>query len=145
MQVGGLGDVVTGLGRACLQRGHTVEVCLPFYECLPVARIEGLRHERDFDVPKVWVHNALVRANPNFWVWSFGSGYGLAVTPCMRTGELGSSGLGHANTARQATKGIWGVSAWLCVLIRHGRFLPARVAWGRLLCAARHPQPLQQR
>lgn len=53
MQVGGLGDVVTGLGRACLQRGHTVEVCLPFYECLPEARVEDLRHERDFDVPKV--------------------------------------------------------------------------------------------
>jgi glycogen synthase len=52
-QVGGLGDVVTGLGRACLQRGHTVEVCLPFYECLPQDRIAGLRHDRDFDVPKV--------------------------------------------------------------------------------------------
>ena len=44
---------MTGLGRACLQRGHTVEVCLPFYECLPQDRIEGLRHDRDFDVPKV--------------------------------------------------------------------------------------------
>ena len=52
-QVGGLGDVVTGLARACLQRGHHVEVVLPFYECLPEERIEGLRHERDFDVPKV--------------------------------------------------------------------------------------------
>ena len=45
--------MVTGLGRACLQRGHNVEVCLPFYECLPQDRIEGLRHDRDFDVPKV--------------------------------------------------------------------------------------------
>ncbi|GAB2276228.1 hypothetical protein Dimus_010962 [Dionaea muscipula] len=34
-KVGGLGDVVTGLARACLSRGHTVDVMLPFYECLP--------------------------------------------------------------------------------------------------------------
>ena len=29
LQVGGLGDVVTGLARACLARGHNVEVMLP--------------------------------------------------------------------------------------------------------------------
>ncbi|XP_059283448.1 uncharacterized protein LOC132037033 isoform X1 [Lycium ferocissimum] len=34
-KVGGLGDVVTGLGRACLMRGHKVDVMLPFYECIP--------------------------------------------------------------------------------------------------------------
>ncbi|XP_074286788.1 uncharacterized protein LOC141611994 [Silene latifolia] len=34
-KVGGLGDVVTGLARACLSRGHSVHVMLPFYECLP--------------------------------------------------------------------------------------------------------------
>uniref|UniRef100_A0A803LZ43 starch synthase n=1 Tax=Chenopodium quinoa TaxID=63459 RepID=A0A803LZ43_CHEQI len=34
-KVGGLGDVVTGLARACLSRGHTVDIMLPFYECLP--------------------------------------------------------------------------------------------------------------
>lgn len=34
-KVGGLGDVVTGLGRACLKRGHKVDVMLPFYECIP--------------------------------------------------------------------------------------------------------------
>lgn len=33
-KVGGLGDVVTGLARACLKRGHKVEVILPFYECI---------------------------------------------------------------------------------------------------------------
>ncbi|KAF3970148.1 hypothetical protein CMV_006129 [Castanea mollissima] len=31
-KVGGLGDVVTGLARACLSRGHTVDIMLPFYE-----------------------------------------------------------------------------------------------------------------
>ena len=31
-QVGGLGDVVTGLARSCLARGHQVSVIMPFYE-----------------------------------------------------------------------------------------------------------------
>ena len=53
MQVGGLADVVTGLAKACLERGHQVEVMLPFYECLPEEEIEGLQHEQDFDAPKV--------------------------------------------------------------------------------------------
>lgn len=51
-QVGGLGDVVTGLARACLARGHHVEVILPFYECIPDKSVEGLCHEMDFDCPK---------------------------------------------------------------------------------------------
>ncbi|KAK9803610.1 hypothetical protein WJX72_004636 [[Myrmecia] bisecta] len=51
-KVGGLGDVVQGLARTCLSRGHVVEVLLPFYECLPESQIEGLAHERDFDCPK---------------------------------------------------------------------------------------------
>ncbi|PON36284.1 Starch synthase, catalytic domain containing protein [Parasponia andersonii] len=34
-KVGGLGDVVTGLARASLSRGHTVDIMLPFYECIP--------------------------------------------------------------------------------------------------------------
>ncbi|EIE18024.1 soluble starch synthase [Coccomyxa subellipsoidea C-169] len=55
-KVGGLGDVVTGLARACLSRGHNLEVMLPFYESLPEDQIEGLQHDRDFDCPKgrVW-------------------------------------------------------------------------------------------
>lgn len=32
MQVGGLGDVVTALGRAMKESGHQVEVILPRYE-----------------------------------------------------------------------------------------------------------------
>ena len=51
--MGGLGDVVTGLARACLARGHNVEVILPFYQFLKEEDIEGLQHVMDFDVPKV--------------------------------------------------------------------------------------------
>lgn len=51
--MGGLGDVVTGLARACLERGHSVEVMLPFYECLPQDQIEDLEPDMDFDCPKV--------------------------------------------------------------------------------------------
>ena len=52
-QVGGLGDVVTGLGRACLQRGHAVRVILPFYECLNEASVQDLTKQLDFNCPKV--------------------------------------------------------------------------------------------
>lgn len=41
-KVGGLGDVVTGLARACLSRGHTVDIMLPFYECIPKHHIDDL-------------------------------------------------------------------------------------------------------
>ncbi|KAF8400126.1 hypothetical protein HHK36_013422 [Tetracentron sinense] len=41
-KVGGLGDVVTGLARACLSRGHTVDIMLPFYECIPKQQINEL-------------------------------------------------------------------------------------------------------
>eukprot|EP00884_Botryococcus_braunii_P005626 jgi/Botrbrau1/15064/Bobra.118_2s0012.1 len=51
-KVGGLGDVVTGLARACLAKGHVVEVVLPFYECLPEDQVQDLQHELDFDCPK---------------------------------------------------------------------------------------------
>ncbi|XP_031261254.1 uncharacterized protein LOC116119443 [Pistacia vera] len=41
-KVGGLGDVVTGLARACLSCGHTVDVMLPFYECIQRQEINDL-------------------------------------------------------------------------------------------------------
>lgn len=41
-KVGGLGDVVTGLARACLSRGHTVDIMLPFYECIQKQEISDL-------------------------------------------------------------------------------------------------------
>jgi starch synthase len=51
-KVGGLADVVTGLSRECLARGHNVEVLLPFYEALDAgAHCEGLTPELEYDVP----------------------------------------------------------------------------------------------
>lgn len=41
-KVGGLGDVVTGLARACLSRGHRVDIMLPFYECIQREQIDDL-------------------------------------------------------------------------------------------------------
>ncbi|XP_009345338.1 glycogen synthase isoform X2 [Pyrus x bretschneideri] len=41
-KVGGLADVVTGLARASLLRGHTVHVMLPFYECIQKHQINDL-------------------------------------------------------------------------------------------------------
>lgn len=42
-KVGGLGDVVTGLARACLSRGHKVDIMLPFYECIQKDHINDLQ------------------------------------------------------------------------------------------------------
>ncbi len=44
--------MVTGLARACIDRGHAVQVLLPFYESLPDDQIGGLQHAHDFDCPK---------------------------------------------------------------------------------------------
>lgn len=83
-KVGGLGDVVTGLARACLARGHRVQVALPFYGFLeeqaqaqgqqqpqaagsspaPFTVVEGLRHEGDVDVPKGRLHDGRVALEP---------------------------------------------------------------------------------
>lgn len=48
-KVGGLGDVVTGLARACLMRGHTVDVFLPFYECINKQHIKELTLTGTYD------------------------------------------------------------------------------------------------
>lgn len=42
-KVGGLGDVVTGLGKALQNRGHLVEIVLPKYDCMEYDRIRDLR------------------------------------------------------------------------------------------------------
>jgi len=59
-KVGGLGDVVTGLSKEMLARGNTVEVILPYYECLEQhcggAVMTDPVLETTFDCPKgtVW-------------------------------------------------------------------------------------------
>ncbi|MEB3295397.1 MAG: glycogen synthase GlgA [Synechococcales bacterium] len=52
IKAGGLGDVVYGLSREIQQRGHTVELILPKYDCMRYDHIWGL-HEayRDLWVP----------------------------------------------------------------------------------------------
>jgi starch synthase len=48
MQVGGLGDVVTALGRAVEAEGHRVTVILPKYDCLNYDEVVDLRQDYDF-------------------------------------------------------------------------------------------------
>lgn len=42
-QVGGMGDVVTALGRAVQEEGHKVEVILPKYDCIRYDDVSPLR------------------------------------------------------------------------------------------------------
>ncbi|XP_059664925.1 probable starch synthase 4, chloroplastic/amyloplastic isoform X2 [Cornus florida] len=42
-KVGGLGDVVAGLGKALQKRGHLVEIVLPKYDCMQYDRVRDLR------------------------------------------------------------------------------------------------------
>ncbi|XP_077227348.1 uncharacterized protein LOC143860546 isoform X2 [Tasmannia lanceolata] len=42
-KVGGLGDVVTGLARACISRGHKVDIMLPLYECIQKQQVNDFQ------------------------------------------------------------------------------------------------------
>ena len=42
-KVGGMGDVVTALSRAVIEKGHSVEVILPKYDCMDHAQINDLQ------------------------------------------------------------------------------------------------------
>ncbi|BAT74114.1 hypothetical protein VIGAN_01171300 [Vigna angularis var. angularis] len=42
-KVGGLGDVVSGLGKALQKKGHLVEIVLPKYDCMQYDRVCNLR------------------------------------------------------------------------------------------------------
>ncbi len=39
-QAGGLGDVVTALGRAVQEEGHEVEVIMPKYDCIDYGQVK---------------------------------------------------------------------------------------------------------
>lgn len=43
LKVGGLGDVVAGLGKTLQKRGHLVEIILPKYDCMQYDGIGNLR------------------------------------------------------------------------------------------------------
>ncbi len=52
IKAGGLGDVVYGLSRELENRGHTVEIILPMYDCMRYDQIWGLHDAyRDLYVP----------------------------------------------------------------------------------------------
>ncbi|XP_057464699.1 probable starch synthase 4, chloroplastic/amyloplastic [Actinidia eriantha] len=74
-KVGGLGDVVTGLGKALQRKGHLVEIVLPKYDCMQYERIRDLRAldvvvESYFDgrlfKNKVWV--GIVEGLPVYFI-----------------------------------------------------------------------------
>lgn len=53
---GGLGDVVTALGRAVQEEGHEVEVVLPKYDCINYNLVQDLRMAKDF-----WMNGVQVK------------------------------------------------------------------------------------
>ena len=47
-KAGGLGDVVTALGRAVQEEGHHVDVVLPKYDCIDYSAVKDLVFEKEF-------------------------------------------------------------------------------------------------
>ena len=47
-KAGGLGDVVTALGRAVQEEGHNVEVVIPKYDCIDYSQVQDLKLDREF-------------------------------------------------------------------------------------------------
>ena len=48
LQVGGMGDVVTALGRAVQEEGHRVEVILPKFDCINYKEVGKWADARPF-------------------------------------------------------------------------------------------------
>ncbi|KAL3139315.1 hypothetical protein ABBQ38_003653 [Trebouxia sp. C0009 RCD-2024] len=78
-KVGGMGDVVTALGRAVQEEGHKVEVILPKYDCIQYDEVQELTQSGDFfwnnSQVKVWQGRVeglkttfLEPCNGMFWV-----------------------------------------------------------------------------
>lgn len=47
-KAGGLGDVVTALGRAVQEEGHDVEIVIPKYDCIDYGQVKDLKLDREF-------------------------------------------------------------------------------------------------
>ncbi len=63
-KVGGLGDVILGLGRELKEKGHTVEVIMPKYDCLHLEEVDHLQvalHDLDSYFAGEWQHNTVWR------------------------------------------------------------------------------------
>jgi starch synthase len=70
-KVGGLGDVVTALGRAVQEAGHTVEVVLPrydFFQQSPLLGATTYETEFDFGGTKVFVSTCIVEGIRCFFI-----------------------------------------------------------------------------
>ena len=100
-KAGGLGDVVTALGRAVREEGHDVEIVLPKYDCIDYSAVKNLVLLKDFiweNVQiKVWQGEVeelpttfLEPCNGLFWV---GSIYTDMVADRIRFGTFCSAAL----------------------------------------------------
>lgn len=61
-KVGGLGDVLLGLGRSLIKKGHQVEIILPKYDCLDFNEIENTEvkiHDFHSFFDGEWHHNTI--------------------------------------------------------------------------------------
>lgn len=58
IKAGGLGDVVYGLSRELENRGHTVEIILPMYDCMRYDQIWGI-HDAYLDLWVPWYGGAI--------------------------------------------------------------------------------------
>ncbi|XP_022632992.1 probable starch synthase 4, chloroplastic/amyloplastic isoform X3 [Vigna radiata var. radiata] len=67
-KVGGLGDVVSGLGKALQKKGHLVEIVLPKYDCMEYDRVCNLRAPLYWEI---FVHKGLNSARICFTCHNF--------------------------------------------------------------------------
>jgi len=73
-KVGGLGDVIAGLSKALVKKGHKVTVVLPKYDCIDYHLVEDLKIlEKDFEGSTLWsasyhgIHLILIESHQNFF------------------------------------------------------------------------------
>lgn len=87
-KVGGLGDVVTSLGRAVQEAGHNVEVILPRYDFFAHSPLLGdLRFETEFEWggTRIWVSTCLVEGLRVFFIEA---GNGMFNGPVYHGGQI---------------------------------------------------------
>ncbi len=66
-KIGGLADVMMGLSRELVKMGHTVDICVPRYDCLDASQLRFLPNEKIFKsyYDGRWYDNSVVRADYN--------------------------------------------------------------------------------